>query len=120
MGLFLLVFIDNFGVYSDRASHLAKFELVFQRLDGLAMALSPKKITIGFLEGKMEASKGFKASLPHHKKGLSRGDGGLLLKVHTLFVVKARLLTQFLQKGALAPMEDEVLKHVFKQLKSTL
>jgi hypothetical protein len=33
LGLFLQVFIDDFGVYSDRASHLAKLELVFQRLD---------------------------------------------------------------------------------------
>ncbi len=29
LGLFLRVFIDNFGVYSDRASHLVKLELVF-------------------------------------------------------------------------------------------
>jgi hypothetical protein len=53
LGLFLLVFIDNFGVYSDRASHLAKLELVFQRLDYLEMTLSPKKTTIGFSKRKM-------------------------------------------------------------------
>jgi len=33
LGLFLRVFIDNFRVYSDRTFHLAKLELVFQRLD---------------------------------------------------------------------------------------
>jgi hypothetical protein len=29
LALFLLIFVDNFGVYSDKASHLAKIELVF-------------------------------------------------------------------------------------------
>jgi hypothetical protein len=52
-GLFLRVFIDDFGVYSDRASHLAKLELVFQRLDSSGMTLNPKKTTIGFLVWKM-------------------------------------------------------------------
>jgi len=53
LGFYLRVFIDNFGVYSDRASHLANFELVFQRLDGSGATLSPEKTTIGFSEGKM-------------------------------------------------------------------
>jgi hypothetical protein len=52
LDLFLRVFIDNFGVYSDRAFHLTKLELVFQRLDNLGMTLNPEKITIGFSEGK--------------------------------------------------------------------
>jgi len=51
--LFLRVFIDDFGVYSDRASHFAKFALVFQRLDGSRVTLSLEKTTIGFSEGKM-------------------------------------------------------------------
>jgi hypothetical protein len=29
LGLFLQVFIDDFGVYSDKAFHLTKLELVF-------------------------------------------------------------------------------------------
>jgi hypothetical protein len=33
LGPFLLFFIDDFGVYNDRVSHLTKLELVFQRLD---------------------------------------------------------------------------------------
>jgi len=53
LGLFLRVFIDDFGVYNDRISHLAKLELVFQRLDSLAVTLSLKKTTIGFSERKM-------------------------------------------------------------------
>jgi hypothetical protein len=53
LGLFLRVFIDDFGVYSDRASHLAKLELIFQRLDGAGVTLSLEKNTIGFSEGKM-------------------------------------------------------------------
>ncbi len=32
LDLFLQIFIDNFGVYSDRASHLTKFELIFSTL----------------------------------------------------------------------------------------
>jgi hypothetical protein len=48
LGLFLRVFINDFGVYSDRASHLTKLELVFQCLDGLGMTLNPEKTTIGF------------------------------------------------------------------------
>ncbi len=53
LGLFLLVFIDNFVIYSERAFHLAKLGLVFQHLNGSTMILSPKKIIIGFLEGKI-------------------------------------------------------------------
>jgi hypothetical protein len=53
LGLFLQVFIDNFGVYSGRAFHLTKLELLFQCLDGSGVTLSPGKITIGFLERKM-------------------------------------------------------------------
>ncbi len=53
LGLFLWVFIDNFRVYSDRASHLVKLELVFQCLDGSRVTLNPKKTTIGFSEGMM-------------------------------------------------------------------
>jgi hypothetical protein len=53
LGLFLRVFIDNFGVYSDKTSHLAKLELIFQRLDNLGMILNPEKTTISFSEGKM-------------------------------------------------------------------
>jgi hypothetical protein len=50
LGVFLQVFIDDFGVYSDKASHLAKLELVFQRLDGSIVTLSPEKTTIGFFK----------------------------------------------------------------------
>jgi hypothetical protein len=53
LGLFLQVFIDNFGVYSDRASHLAKLELIFQRLDTSGVTFSPEKTTISFSKGKM-------------------------------------------------------------------
>jgi hypothetical protein len=53
LGLFLQVFIDDFGVYNDRASHLAKLDLVFQHLDSSGVTLSPKKTTIGFSKGKM-------------------------------------------------------------------
>jgi hypothetical protein len=45
LGLFLRVFIDDFGVYSDRASHLTKLELVFQRLEGSGVTLSLEKTT---------------------------------------------------------------------------
>jgi len=53
LGLFLRVFIDDFGIYSDRTSHLAKLELIFQCLDSLGVTLSPEETTIGFSEGKM-------------------------------------------------------------------
>ncbi len=53
LGLFLRGFIDNFGVYSDRVSHLAKLKLIFQRLDSSGVTLSPEKTTIGFSKGKM-------------------------------------------------------------------
>jgi hypothetical protein len=36
-----------------------------------------------------------------------------------MFVIKTCPLTQFLQKGALAPMENEALKHGFESFKST-
>jgi hypothetical protein len=53
LGLFLRVSIDDFGVYNDRASHFAKLELVFQRLDSSGVTLSTEKTIIGFPEGKM-------------------------------------------------------------------
>jgi hypothetical protein len=53
LGLFLRVFINDFGIYSDRVFHLTKLELIFQRLDGLRMTLSLEKITISFSKGKM-------------------------------------------------------------------
>jgi len=53
LGLFLWVFIDDFGVYSDRASHLTKLELIFQCLDSSKVTLNPKKTTISFSKGKM-------------------------------------------------------------------
>jgi hypothetical protein len=53
LSLFLQVFIDDFGVYSDRAFHLTKLELFFQCLDGSGVTLSPGKTTIGFSKGKM-------------------------------------------------------------------
>jgi hypothetical protein len=37
-----------------------------------------------------------------------------------MFMVKARPLTQFLEKGAFAPMEDETLKYAFELFKSIL
>jgi len=48
LGLFLRVFINNFKVYNDKASHLTKLELVFQHLDGSRMILNLEKTTIGF------------------------------------------------------------------------
>jgi hypothetical protein len=53
LSFFLRVFIDKFGVYNDRTSHLTKLELVFQCLDGSGVTLSPEKTTIGFSERKM-------------------------------------------------------------------
>ncbi len=99
LGLFLWVFIDDFGVYSDKISHFTKLELVFQRLDGLKVILSFENTTIGFLEGKivghivskdgvatdLEKLDRISKFFPHHKKNPSRffGDSGLLSKVHT-------------------------------------
>jgi hypothetical protein len=53
LSLFLQVFIDDFGVYNDRASHLTKLELVFQRLDSSGVTLNLEKTAIIFSEGKM-------------------------------------------------------------------
>jgi hypothetical protein len=53
LGFFLQIFIDDFGVYSDRISHLTKLELVFQHLNDSGVILNLKKTTIGFSEGKM-------------------------------------------------------------------
>jgi hypothetical protein len=50
--LFLQVFIDNFKVYSDKASHFTKLELFFQCLDGSRVILSLEKTTIIFSEGR--------------------------------------------------------------------
>jgi len=137
LGFFLQVFIDDFGVYSDRASHLAKFELVFQHLDSLGATLSLEKTTIGFLEGKMVGhimSKGgvttdpekldriSKLPFPTTKKAL-RGFiemVGYYRRFIHMFVIKTRPLTRFMREDAPAPMEDEVSRRAFEQLKSTL
>ncbi len=53
LGFFLRVFIDGFGINSDRTSHLTKVGLVIQRYDGSGVILSLKKTIIGFSKGKM-------------------------------------------------------------------
>jgi hypothetical protein len=137
LGLFLQVFIDDFGVYSDRASHLAKLELIFQRLDNSGVTLNPKKTIIGFSKGKMVghivSKDGVATSLekfdrisklpfPTTKKAL-RGFlrmVGYYRKFIHMFVTKARPLTRFLREDAPALMEDEVSRRTFEQLKTTL
>jgi len=47
-GLFSQIFIDDFGVYGGKTSHLTKLQLVFQYLDGFGVILSLKNTTIGF------------------------------------------------------------------------
>jgi hypothetical protein len=134
VGLFLLVFIDDFGVYSDKASHLAKLELVFQRLDGLGMTLSLEKTTIGFSEGKMvghivskngvttnleKLDRISKLPFPTTKKAL-RGFLGMVgyyqRFIHT-FAAKTRPLTRFLHEDVPTPMEDRASRRAFEQLK---
>jgi hypothetical protein len=137
LGLFLQVFIDDFGVYSDRASRLAKLELVFQRLDDSGVTLNPEKTTIGFSKGKMVGhivSKDGVATdpekldrisglpFPTSKKALRGflGMVGYYRRFIHMFVAKTRPLTRFLREDAPAPMEDGVSKRAFEQLKSTL
>ncbi len=113
LGLFLRVFIDDFEIYSDRASHLAKLELVFQRLDSSGVTLSPEKTTIGFSEGKMVGhivSKDGVATdpekldrisnlpFPSTKKALRGflGMVGYYRRFIHMFAAKARPLTRFL------------------------
>jgi hypothetical protein len=131
LGLFLRVFIDDFGVYSDRASHLAKLELVFQHLESSGVTLNPEKTTIGFSEGKMvrhivskdgvaidlqKLDKISKLPFPTTKKALRGflGMVGYYRRFIHMFVAKARPLTRFLREDAPAPMEDEVSKWAFK------
>jgi len=137
LGNFLRVFIDDFGVYSEKASHLAKLELVFQRLDSLGVTLSPENSTIGFSERKMvghimskdgvatdpdKLDRISKLPFPTMKKAL-RGFLGMVgyyrMFIH-MFTAKTRLLTRFLHEDAPAPTEDEVSRRAFEQLKSPL
>jgi hypothetical protein len=135
LGLFLWVFIDDFGVYSDRASHLAKLELIVQRLDSSGVILSTKKITIGFSEGKMvghivskdgvaidleKLDRISKLPFPTMKKTLRGflGMVGYYCRFIHMFATKAHSLTRFLREDAPAPMEDEVSRPAFEQLKS--
>jgi len=110
LGLFLRVFIEDFGIYRDRASHLAKFELVFQGLDSSGVTLSPEKTTIGFSKAKMvghivskdgvatnpeKLDRISKLPFPTTKKAL-RGFLGMVGYYHKfihMFATKARLLT---------------------------
>jgi len=137
LGLFLRVFIDDFGVYSDRGFHFAKLELIFQRLDSSRVILSPEKTIIGFSKGKMvghivskdgvaidleKFDKISKFLFLTTKKALRGflGMVGYYRKFIHMFVAKARPLTRFLHEDAPAPMEDKVSKQAFEQLKSTL
>jgi hypothetical protein len=137
LGLFLWVFIDDFGVYSDKASHLTKLELVFQHLDSSGMTLSLEKTTIGFLEGKMvghivskdgvainpeKFDRISKLPFPTTKKALRGflGMVGYYRKFIHMFATKARPLTRFLREDAPAPMEDKVSRRPFEQLKLAL
>jgi hypothetical protein len=135
LGLFLWVFNGDFGVYSDRASHLAKLELVFQRLNSSRVTLSLEKTTIGFSKGKMvghivskdgvaidpeKLDRISNLPFPTMKKALRGflGMVGYYRRFIHMFIAKARPLTQFLCEDALALMEDEVLRRAFEQLKS--
>jgi hypothetical protein len=107
LGLFLRVFIDDFGVYSYRTSHLTKLELVFQRLEGLRVTLSPEKTTIGFLKRRMvghivskdgvatKFDRISKLPFPTTKKTLRGflGMVGYYRRFIHIFATKARLLT---------------------------
>jgi len=134
LGLFLRVFIDDFRVYSDRASHLAKLELVFKLLDSSGMTLSPEETTIGFSKGKMvghivskdgvatdpeKLDRISKLPFPTTKKALRGflGMVGYYRKFIHMFAAKAHPLTRFLREDAPALMEDEVSRRAFKQLK---
>jgi hypothetical protein len=131
LGLFLRVFIDDFGVYSDRASHLAKLELIFQRLDSSKVTLNPEKITIGFSERKMIGhimSKDGVATNPKKFDKISKlpfstmkkalrgflGMVGYYRRFIHMFTAKTHLLTRFLHEDAPAPMEDEVSRQAFE------
>jgi len=72
LGLFLRVFIDDFGVYNDTASHLTKLELIFPCLDSSKVTLSPKKTTIGFSKGKMVGHIVLKDGVATNPKKLDR------------------------------------------------
>jgi hypothetical protein len=137
LGFFLQVFINDFRVYSHRASHLAKLELVFQRLDSSGVTLSPEKTTIRFSKGKMvghivskdgvatdleKLDRISKLPFPTIKKTLRGflGMVGYYRRFIHMFVAKTRPLTRFLREDALALMEDKVSRRAFEQLKSTL
>jgi hypothetical protein len=124
LGLFLRVFIDDFGVYSDRASHLAKLELIFQCLGGSGEILNPEKTTIGFSEGKMvghivskngvamdpkKLDRISKLPFPTTKKALRGflGMVGYYRRFIHMFAAKAHPLTRFLCEDAPTPMEDK-------------
>ena len=47
------MFINNFWIYWDRASHLEKLEKVFERLDESGITLNTEKIEIGFLSRRL-------------------------------------------------------------------
>jgi len=110
LSFFLRVFIDKFGVYNDRTSHLTKLELVFQCLDGSGVTLSPEKTTIGFSERKMvghivskngvatdpkELDRISNLPFPTTKKALQGflGMVGYYRKFIHMFVAKTRPLT---------------------------
>jgi len=137
LGLFLRVFIDDFRVYSDRTSHLAKLELVFQHLDSSGMTLSLEKTIIGFSKGKTvghivskdgvaknleKLDRISKLPFPTMKKTLRGflGMVGYYRRFIHMFTTKTCPLTQFLHEDAPALMEDEVLRRTFEQLKSAL
>ncbi len=101
------------------------------------MTLSPEKTTIGFSEGKMVGHIVLKDGVAIDPKKLDRisklpfpttkktfrgflGMVGYYRKFLHMFVAKARPLTRFLHEDTPAPMEDEVSRWAFEQLKSAL
>jgi hypothetical protein len=135
LGLFLQIFINDFGVYSDRTFHLTKLELIFECLDSSGVTLSPEKTTIGFSKGKMvghivskdgvaidpeKLHRISKLPFPTTKKALGGflGMEGYYSRFIHMFVTKTCPLTRFLREDARIPMEDEVSKWALEQLKS--
>jgi len=101
------------------------------------VTLSPEKTTIGFSKRKMvghivskdgvatdpeKLNRISKLPFPTTKKTLQGflGMVGYYCKFIHMFVAKARPLTRFLCEDAPAPMEDEVSRRAFEQLKSAL
>ena len=134
LGHFVRVFIDDFGDYSDRASHLKRLKKVFESLDEAGITLSVEKTKIGFTYGRLvghivftegiitDPKNMLETPFPTTKRGVKVffGITGYYRQFIERYDMITKSLTRFLKNNAPPPKTTPDVLEVFDKLKQAL